>query len=68
MPMRGELSIPAMRPVGAPATDQDAWAVIGCCLIALLISMYFIVSSTPSDQIPLLIVLSNFGRGLNGID
>jgi hypothetical protein len=30
--------------------------------------MYFIVSSTPSDQIPLLIVLSNFGRGLNGID
>jgi hypothetical protein len=50
-----------MRSAIAPATDHDAWAVIGCCLIGLLMSMYFTITSTPADQIPLLIILSNIG-------
>ena len=61
MPMRGELPIRARQSAIVPATEHDAWAVIGFCLIGLLMSMYFTITSTPSDQIPLLIVLYNFG-------
>ena len=55
MHMRGELGFPAKRSDNDPVTDQDDWALIGSCAIVLLMSFYVVASSTPFDQIPMLI-------------
>jgi hypothetical protein len=55
MPMRGELGFPVKRSDNDPVTDHDDWALIGSCAIVLVMSFYFVVSSTPFDQIPMLI-------------
>jgi hypothetical protein len=58
MPMRGELNFPRMRSDSHPTAEHDAWAIIGCCAISLLMWLYFVMSSTPLDQIPVLIAAS----------
>jgi len=55
MPMRGELGFPAMLSDRHPASDPNDWGVIGSFAIVLLMSFYFIISSTPFDQIGMLI-------------
>ena len=55
MPMKGELGFPATRSDNDPAADGDIWGIIGSCAIVLLMSFYFVISSTPFDQIPMLI-------------
>jgi hypothetical protein len=59
MPMKGELAIPALRPNTKVSGNRDAWAIIGFCFIGLAMSIYFAVSSTPLDQISLLVIQSN---------
>jgi hypothetical protein len=61
MPMRHELSIPPMRPIGITGPKRDLWAVIGFCLIGLLTSIYFAFSATPLDEIPLFVMQYNLG-------
>ena len=55
MPMRGELGFPAMLSDRQPTADRNDWGIIGSCTIFLLMSFYFVVSSTPFDQIAMLI-------------
>jgi hypothetical protein len=60
MPMRGELAAPASRSEHGGG-EADTWAVIGFCLIGLIISLYFALSAQALDQLPLLIVQYNLG-------
>lgn len=60
MPMRGELPIPGMCSNIRKPVESRILAVIGFfCLIGLAVTMYFAVSATPFDQIPLLIEQAN---------
>jgi hypothetical protein len=59
MPMRGEIAIPALRPSANASDNRDAWAVIGFFFIGLAMSIYFAVSSTPFNEISLLIIQYN---------
>ena len=59
MPMRGELAIPAMPLDAGASIVHDLWPIIGFCLIGLAVSIVFAASSTPLDQISLLIMQYN---------
>jgi hypothetical protein len=59
MPMRGEIAVPALRPSANASDNRDAWALIGFCLSGLAMSIYFAVTSTPFDEVSLLIIQYN---------
>jgi hypothetical protein len=59
MPMRGELPISGMCSNIEEPVESGVLEVIGFCLIGLAVTMYFAVSATPLDQIPLLIEQAN---------
>jgi hypothetical protein len=59
MPMRSELAVSAARLNGGPAADPGLFAVVVFCLTGLAVTVYFAVTATPLDQIPLLIEQAN---------
>ena len=59
MPMRGELFIPAAQSDNAATADHDAWLVVGCCLIGLLATTYFLIGTGSADNLGLLVAQAN---------
>jgi hypothetical protein len=59
MPMRGELAAPAIRSDSGATAEDDIFPIIVFCLIGLVISISFALTSEPFDQISLLIVQYN---------
>jgi hypothetical protein len=59
MPMRGELLISAARPDNDATADQDAWLVVGCCLIGLVATAYFLVKAGSADNLGSLVAQAN---------
>jgi len=52
MPNRGELAMPAMRAAKTATASNDAWTIIGFCLIGGLISIYVTTASLSIDAVP----------------
>jgi hypothetical protein len=51
MPNRGELPIPRRPQSKAAVPNENAWAVIGFCMIGCLMSICFAVSSLGFDAV-----------------
>jgi hypothetical protein len=59
MPMRSELIIPVARPDAASTADQEAWLVVGCCLIGLAATAYFLITNGSADNLGALVAQTN---------
>jgi hypothetical protein len=60
MPMRGELLVPTAQSGNDPAADQDAWLVVGFCLIGLAVTAYFLIRSGSADNLGALVAQATF--------
>ncbi len=59
MPMRGELTLPALRAGDGDASAVDAWTLIIFCAVGVALTLYFAWSTLPWDQFPLLMMQYN---------
>jgi len=57
MPMSAELRT-FQKQSDHRSAEEGSWAIFCGCAIALLMSLYFVIRSTPLDQIPALIAAS----------
>jgi len=59
MPMRGELLILAAQSGNDARADHDAWLVVGCCLIGLVVTAYFLIGTGSADNLGSLVAQAN---------